>query len=197
MKVKNKQSQLQWLQQELAIEPQATGFVGDDLNDLVVRPHVGLLAAPADACQPVRRQADLVLRCRGGHGAVRELAERILQARGEWADLAQDRLASEQLSRHRSGLFQLFSVSTERQSSSIFKLLIGTPASNNLSCSSFSTLLKGSGAAAPQRAKTSAGSRRCPHAPIGGVLMPLSWSDIANMGQCIAGKRQAAAVMGQ
>lgn len=87
--VTNKQSKLRWLQQELAVEPQATGFVGDDLNDLVVRPQVGLLVAPADSCQPVRRQADLVLRRRGGQGAVRELAERILQARGEWADLAQ------------------------------------------------------------------------------------------------------------
>ena len=86
--VKNKQVQLQWLQQELAVGPEASGFVGDDLNDLVVRPQVGLLVAPADACDPVRRQADLVLRHRGGHGAVRELAERILQARGEWADLA-------------------------------------------------------------------------------------------------------------
>ena len=87
--VTNKQSKLRWLQQDLAVEPQATGFVGDDLNDLVVRPQVGLLAAPADACQSVRRPADLGLRCRGGQGAVRELAERILQARGEWADLAQ------------------------------------------------------------------------------------------------------------
>ena len=30
-------------------------FVGDDLNDLAVRPVVGLLFAPADACAPVRR----------------------------------------------------------------------------------------------------------------------------------------------
>jgi len=65
-----------------------TLFVGDDLNDLAVRPVVGLLIAPADACRPVRHRADAVLKHRGGHGAVRELAERLLQARGEWKPLS-------------------------------------------------------------------------------------------------------------
>ena len=63
-------------------------FLGDDLNDLAVRPVVGLLFAPADACRPVRRGADAVLHHRGGHGAVRELAERLLQARGRWQMLS-------------------------------------------------------------------------------------------------------------
>ena len=35
----------------------------------------------------MRHRADLVLRGCGGHGAVRELAELILQARGEWSEL--------------------------------------------------------------------------------------------------------------
>ena len=69
---------------------QQTAFVGDDLNDLAVRPVVGLLFAPADACQPMRRGADAVLHRPGGHGAVRELAERILQGRGRWGRLSRD-----------------------------------------------------------------------------------------------------------
>ena len=76
------------LQQQLGFEPGVTAFVGDDLNDLVVRPLVGLLVAPADASKAVRGQADLVLRRPGGHGAVRELAERILRAQGHWHGLA-------------------------------------------------------------------------------------------------------------
>ena len=88
--VRDKQAQLALLQQQLQVPPVATGFVGDDLNDLVVRAQVGVLAAPADACKPLRQQADLVLRRRGGQGAVRELAERILKARGEWSSLAVD-----------------------------------------------------------------------------------------------------------
>ena len=82
--IKDKVESLHSLQRELDISPAETVFVGDDLNDLAVRPVVALLLAPADACAPVRRGADLVLRGRGGHGAVRELAERILQARGHW-----------------------------------------------------------------------------------------------------------------
>ena len=63
-------------------------FVGDDLNDLAVRAQVGLLLAPSDACRPVRWQADAVLNRPGGKGAIRELAERVLQARGGWGTLA-------------------------------------------------------------------------------------------------------------
>ena len=47
--------------------------VGDKLT--------GLRVAPADAARGLRRRADWVLRQRGGHGAVRELAEAPLQAR--------------------------------------------------------------------------------------------------------------------
>ena len=83
--IKDKVHALNTLQLDLAISPAQTVFVGDDLNDLAVRPVVALLLAPADACASVRRGADLVLSRRGGHGAVRELAERILQARGRWS----------------------------------------------------------------------------------------------------------------
>ena len=83
--IKDKVHALNTLQMDLAISPAETVFVGDDLNDLAVRPVVALLLAPADACASVRRGAALVLSRRGGHGAVRELAERILQARGDWS----------------------------------------------------------------------------------------------------------------
>ena len=86
--IKDKPAALQKLQQQLGVTVSQTVFVGDDLNDLAVRPVVGLLLAPRDACAPVRRGADLVLSCRGGHGAVRELAERILDARGVWSSLS-------------------------------------------------------------------------------------------------------------
>lgn len=82
--IKDKTVALEDLQRQLLVSPDYTAFVGDDLNDLAVRDQVRLLLAPADACWPLRRQADAVLRNRGGHGAVRELAERILQSRCEW-----------------------------------------------------------------------------------------------------------------
>ena len=85
--IKDKPPALSALQEQLGVAQSRTAFLGDDLNDLAVRDHVGLLLAPRDACRPLRHQADAVLRHRGGHGAVRELAERILQARGDWERL--------------------------------------------------------------------------------------------------------------
>ncbi len=85
--IKDKPAALLALQQELGVSQATTAFVGDDLNDLAVRHQVNLLVTPLDACPAVRRNADAVLLHRGGHGAVRELAERILKARGDWAVL--------------------------------------------------------------------------------------------------------------
>lgn len=59
-------------------------FVGDDLPDLscIVRSGVGV--AVADACPEVRAAARLVTSLPGGMGAVREVIERMLRARGQW-----------------------------------------------------------------------------------------------------------------
>lgn len=88
--IKDKPAALTALQHQLGLNAAETAFVGDDLNDLAVRPVVGLLFAPADACRPVRRGADAVIKQRGGHGAVRALAEHILQGRGRWRQLRRD-----------------------------------------------------------------------------------------------------------
>ncbi len=88
--IKDKPAALTTLQNQLDVSVEQTAFVGDDLNDLAVRPVVGLLFTPADACRPVRRSADAVLHRQGGHGAVRELAERILQGRGRWGSLRRE-----------------------------------------------------------------------------------------------------------
>jgi len=88
--VKDKCVAIHQLNRQLERSAQRTLFVGDDLNDLVVQGHVGLLVATADAALPLRRRADLVLSSRGGEGAVRELAEQLLRARGLWAELCRE-----------------------------------------------------------------------------------------------------------
>lgn len=85
--VGDKQVGLEQLQGELGMAHEQTAFLGDDLNDLAVRPVAGLLVAPADAARGLRRQADWVLRRRGGDGALRELTEALLASRGELAAL--------------------------------------------------------------------------------------------------------------
>ena len=76
--VGDKHQALAHLQQQLAVPVSATAFLGDDLNDLVTRPLVNLLLCPADAVPALRRQADWVLRHRGGHGALRECSDALL-----------------------------------------------------------------------------------------------------------------------
>jgi 3-deoxy-D-manno-octulosonate 8-phosphate phosphatase (KDO 8-P phosphatase) len=62
-------------------------YAGDDLADLQVLRRVGLPIAVANAVAEVRAVASFVTRSSGGHGAVREIVESLLKARGEWADM--------------------------------------------------------------------------------------------------------------
>ena len=88
--VGDKLAALQDLLDQLDLGPEHTAFIGDDLNDLTVRPAVRLLVSPANGAHGLRRQADLVLRQKGGDGAVRELAELLLHQRGHWQTLSRE-----------------------------------------------------------------------------------------------------------
>jgi 3-deoxy-D-manno-octulosonate 8-phosphate phosphatase (KDO 8-P phosphatase) len=80
--VGNKRAGLEELRHELAMGREQTAFLGDDLNDLVVRPATGLLITPADAAPGLRRQADWILRRHGGDGALREFSDALLASQG-------------------------------------------------------------------------------------------------------------------
>jgi len=69
----------EWLQNR-GIAPEETIYVGNDINDLACMAAAGCAAAPADAHPAALAQADLVLTSCGGQGALRELADMILQA---------------------------------------------------------------------------------------------------------------------
>jgi 3-deoxy-D-manno-octulosonate 8-phosphate phosphatase (KDO 8-P phosphatase) len=62
-------------------------FIGDDLADLAVLKTVALPAAVPDAASEVISEARWVSSVAGGEGAVREFAEALLTARGEWSGL--------------------------------------------------------------------------------------------------------------
>lgn len=66
------------------LEAEQVAFMGDDLLDLPVLRRVGLATAPADAVREVLEAADWVSTRAGGRGAVRELVELLLDARGRW-----------------------------------------------------------------------------------------------------------------
>jgi 3-deoxy-D-manno-octulosonate 8-phosphate phosphatase (KDO 8-P phosphatase) len=69
------------------IAPEEAAFIGDDFPDMSVLRVVGLPVAVANAVPEITRLCRLRLTRRGGRGAVREFAELLLTARGEWDSL--------------------------------------------------------------------------------------------------------------
>lgn len=59
-----------------------TAFIADDIGDLAVMRSVGFSFAVADAVEIVKEQASFVLTRNGGRGAVREVIDLILAAKG-------------------------------------------------------------------------------------------------------------------
>ena len=80
--VKEKRSALAELLQKYNLSLNETAYVGDDLNDLPVLTQVGLACAPADAVEEVKTGMSFCSRKKGGCGAVRQITEFILNARG-------------------------------------------------------------------------------------------------------------------
>ena len=74
---------------ECRLAPEQVCYIGDDLTDLPVMRAVGLGAAVADASPEVRTAAAFTTQLPGGRGAVRELIETLLKAKGRWEDAVQ------------------------------------------------------------------------------------------------------------
>jgi 3-deoxy-D-manno-octulosonate 8-phosphate phosphatase (KDO 8-P phosphatase) len=62
-------------------------YAGDDLADLQVMRRAGLPIAVANAVAEIKGVAAAVTSASGGHGAVREIVDALLKARGVWADM--------------------------------------------------------------------------------------------------------------
>jgi len=71
------------------IDVSEVAFVGDDLPDLGVLRVVGLPVVVANCTDDVARVGVVRLTREGGRGAVREFAEILLRARGEWDALVE------------------------------------------------------------------------------------------------------------
>lgn len=69
----------------LGIADDEVAYMGDDVNDVPLLRRVGLSACPADAHPEVKEAVHFVARCPGGRGAVRELCDLVLKAKGRTA----------------------------------------------------------------------------------------------------------------
>jgi len=80
--IANKKDVLENLMKELTLTKKEVAYIGDDLNDLVVREIVGCFVCPVDAHKIILEKSDLVLSRKGGSGAVREFIDMLLDAKG-------------------------------------------------------------------------------------------------------------------
>ena len=85
--VRDKLEVLRTLQSDLGVSTDETAVMGDDLVDLPIMLTAGLAAAVADASREVRENSHLVTTAFGGKGAVREVCEILLKAKGLWDDI--------------------------------------------------------------------------------------------------------------
>jgi 3-deoxy-D-manno-octulosonate 8-phosphate phosphatase (KDO 8-P phosphatase) len=82
--IRNKAQALENIMQQTGRTSQEIAFIGDDFPDLPIMNRVGLPIAVADAHEHVREQAAFVTSSNGGKGAIREVSEAILKAKGLW-----------------------------------------------------------------------------------------------------------------
>jgi 3-deoxy-D-manno-octulosonate 8-phosphate phosphatase (KDO 8-P phosphatase) len=69
------------------VDPAEVAFIGDDLTDIVVMRRVGFGIAVGNARPEVKQVAQWTTEAAGGAGAVREVAELILKAKGLWPEI--------------------------------------------------------------------------------------------------------------
>ncbi|WP_072054793.1 3-deoxy-manno-octulosonate-8-phosphatase KdsC [Aliivibrio fischeri] len=79
----NKLQAYQDILTKLNVSPEHTGYIGDDLIDWPVMEKVALKVCVADGHPLLVQRANYVTTIKGGHGAVREVSDLILEAKGE------------------------------------------------------------------------------------------------------------------
>ncbi len=84
---KNKIQTLLDILERRHLKPEQVAYIGDDMNDEAIMHSVGLTACPADAMEDILKIADYICQKTGGHGAFREFAELIIQAKSQLVGL--------------------------------------------------------------------------------------------------------------
>lgn len=90
----NKQEALKELLSKLKLSPDKAAYMGDDMLDLPVMRDVGLAISVSDGHAMVQQEADAATLLGGGCGAVREVADALIDARQPLQEAYNDFLAS-------------------------------------------------------------------------------------------------------
>ncbi|HUH66084.1 MAG TPA: HAD-IIIA family hydrolase [Syntrophales bacterium] len=86
--IKNKLDAAEAILKDRSLTYDELAFVGDDVVDIPLLKRAGFSACVADAVSDVKRCVDYIAVREGGRGAVREICELILKARGDWGEVA-------------------------------------------------------------------------------------------------------------
>jgi len=78
------------LLEQYALKENEVAYIGDDIVDAPIMAMAGLPIAVADAAEEAKKYALMVTKNRGGRGAVREVTDFILKAKGLWQGMFDD-----------------------------------------------------------------------------------------------------------
>jgi 3-deoxy-D-manno-octulosonate 8-phosphate phosphatase (KDO 8-P phosphatase) len=67
-----------------SLKGEQIAYIGDDLTDVPILKRVGLACVVANAREEAKKAGHFLTRARSGDGAMREVVELILKARGDW-----------------------------------------------------------------------------------------------------------------
>ncbi len=85
--INNKVKALETILEKTGVRLEETAFAGDDLQDLGVMKKTGLSVTVPEAPMEVKELADIITDRPGGKGAVRQICEAILKAKGLWENI--------------------------------------------------------------------------------------------------------------
>jgi 3-deoxy-D-manno-octulosonate 8-phosphate phosphatase (KDO 8-P phosphatase) len=85
--VKDKKKLFPNLLRQTGLHPESVSFMGDDFIDFPLLKMVGLSVSVPNGHPLIQKEVDYVTKAPGGFGAVREVSELLLKARGRWPSL--------------------------------------------------------------------------------------------------------------
>lgn len=86
----SKLAPLEEILRDCGFKPDEAAYMGDDITDIPVLQKVGLACAPQNAVKEVKKNVDIVTNFAGGEGAVRQICDLILSAKGLAGKIGKD-----------------------------------------------------------------------------------------------------------
>ena len=86
-RVENKLETYRSIRENSSLQDEQIAYAGDDVIDLPVLRHVGLSITVSNGRPELFSSVDYVTSAKGGRGAVREIAELMLNAQNKWSEL--------------------------------------------------------------------------------------------------------------